>query len=67
MCLIAFAWRAIPGIRLLVAANRDEYHTRPTAHATFWQDAPHILGGRDLQDRGLHFRFTLFPLRLFRR
>jgi uncharacterized protein with NRDE domain len=52
MCLIAFAWRAIPGIRLLVAANRDEYHTRPTAHAAFWQDAPHILGGRDLQDGG---------------
>ena len=25
------------------------------------------VGGRDLQDRGLHFRFTLFPLRLFRR
>lgn len=52
MCLIAFAWRTIPGIRLLVAANRDEYHTRPTAHAAFWQDAPHILGGRDLQDGG---------------
>jgi len=52
MCLIALAWRTIPGIRLLVAANRDEYHTRPTAHAAFWEDAPDILGGRDLQDGG---------------
>jgi len=52
MCLIALAWKAIPGIRLLVAANRDEYHARPTAHAGYWDDAPHILGGRDLQDGG---------------
>lgn len=58
MCLIAFAWRAIPGIRLLVAANRDEYHTRPTAQAAVWQDAPHILGGRDLQDGGTWMAVT---------
>ena len=58
MCLIAFAWRAIPGIRLLVAANRDEYHARPTAQAAFWPDVPHILGGRDLQDGGTWMAVT---------
>lgn len=52
MCLIALAWRALPGIRLIVAANRDEYHARPTAPAAFWTDTPGVLGGRDLQDGG---------------
>lgn len=52
MCLIALAWHAVPGIRLLVAANRDEYHARPTAAVGFWPDAPGVLAGRDLQDGG---------------
>ncbi|MBL8385336.1 MAG: NRDE family protein [Burkholderiales bacterium] len=52
MCLIALAWRAYPGYRLIVAANRDEYHERPTAAAAFWDDAPHVLAGRDLRDGG---------------
>jgi uncharacterized protein with NRDE domain len=52
MCLIAFAWRAHPEISLLVAANRDEWRDRPAAPATWWDDAPHILGGRDLQAGG---------------
>jgi uncharacterized protein with NRDE domain len=58
VCLIALAWRAIPGVRLLVAANRDEYHARPTAPAAFWNDAPEILGGRDLQDGGTWMGIT---------
>jgi uncharacterized protein with NRDE domain len=52
MCLIAFAWRAHPQISLLVAANRDEWRDRPAAPATWWDDAPHVLGGRDLQAGG---------------
>ena len=32
----------------MFAANRDELHTRPTAAADWWPDAPTILGGRDL-------------------
>ena len=52
MCLIALAWRAIPAYRLIVAANRDEYHARPTAAAAFWDDAPGVYGGRDLKDGG---------------
>jgi uncharacterized protein with NRDE domain len=35
----------------VVAANRDEFHARAAAPATFWQDLP-ILAGRDLQAGG---------------
>jgi uncharacterized protein with NRDE domain len=52
MCLIAFAWRAHPRYRLVVAANRDEFHARKTAAAGFWQDAPGVLAGRDLERGG---------------
>lgn len=51
MCLILFALDAHPDYRLLVAANRDEHFTRPTASAAYWTDAPGVLAGRDL-DRG---------------
>ena len=52
MCLILFAHRARPGLPLLVAANRDEFHGRPTAPASWWQDAPGTLAGRDLRGGG---------------
>jgi len=32
----------------VVAANRDEFHQRPSAPADFWSDVPCILAGRDL-------------------
>jgi uncharacterized protein with NRDE domain len=48
MCLLVLAWRAHPRYRLIVAANRDEYHARPTAPLKVWDDAPDMLGGRDL-------------------
>ena len=34
------------------AANRDEFHARPTAPIAPWADEPRILGGRDLQAGG---------------
>jgi uncharacterized protein with NRDE domain len=52
VCLILAAWHAAPGYRLVVAANRDEFHARAAASAQFWQDRPAILGGRDLQAMG---------------
>jgi uncharacterized protein with NRDE domain len=48
MCLIAFAWRKHPRYRLVLAANRDEFHARATAAAQAHEDAPHVHGGRDL-------------------
>lgn len=52
MCLIAFAWKAHPAWRLVVAANRDEFHARPALPAGWWADAPRVLAGRDLRDGG---------------
>ena len=52
MCLLVLAWRTHPRYRLIVAANRDEYHARPTAPMAVWQDVPDILAGRDLSALG---------------
>ena len=52
MCLIYVAWRRHPHHRLVVAANRDEHHARPTAAAHWWKDSPGVLAGRDLEAGG---------------
>jgi uncharacterized protein with NRDE domain len=52
MCLILFAWKARSDFPLILAANRDEFHARPTAAARFWDDQPGILAGRDLEGMG---------------
>jgi uncharacterized protein with NRDE domain len=52
MCLILLAHDAHPRYRLVVAANRDELYDRPTAPAGWWEDAPEVLGGRDLRGGG---------------
>ena len=52
MCLIGFAFRAVPAPHLVLAANRDEFHERPSAPAGRWADAPDVLGGRDLKSGG---------------
>ena len=52
MCLVLLAWDSHPDYRLVVGANRDEFYARPTAPAAWWEDAPHVLAGRDLRDRG---------------
>jgi len=52
MCLVVVAWRAHPRYRLIVAANRDEFHARPAAPLGWWEDDRQVLAGRDLQARG---------------
>lgn len=52
MCLLAFAWRATPGLRLALIGNRDEFHARPTAPLHAWEDAPGVIAGRDLAAGG---------------
>lgn len=47
MCLIVFAYDCHPVYRLILGANRDEYRDRPTDPCRFWNDAPHLLAGRD--------------------
>ncbi len=50
MCLLLFAQGVDPDYPLVVAANRDEYHHRPTEPAHWWPEG--ILAGRDLQAGG---------------
>ena len=52
MCLALFAWQVYKTCPLLLAANRDEFHTRPSLPLAPWRDAPQILGGRDLEAGG---------------
>ena len=52
MCLIYVAWRRHPRHRLVVAANRDEFHARPALPVHWWDDTPGVLAGRDLEAGG---------------
>ncbi|PTU31204.1 NRDE family protein [Stenotrophobium rhamnosiphilum] len=52
MCLISLNWRAHARYELVLVANRDEFHHRPTAAADWWADAPDVFGGRDLSQGG---------------
>jgi uncharacterized protein with NRDE domain len=50
MCVAALAWAAHPRWRLVVAANRDEFHSRPTAPLARWDNG--VIAGRDLEAGG---------------
>jgi len=52
MCLIVFALDCHPRYSLVLGANRDEYLERQAVPARFWNEAPHLLAGRDLQAGG---------------
>ena len=52
MCLLVLAWKAHPRFRLILAANRDEYHDRPSLPLAKLDDHDTILAGRDLRADG---------------
>lgn len=52
MCLLMLAWQAHPRYRLVVAANRDEFHDRPAAPLAKWPPPAEIIAGRDLRAQG---------------
>jgi uncharacterized protein with NRDE domain len=52
MCLVVVAFNIHPEQPLVVAANRDEFHARPTQNAAWWPDQPDVVAGRDLQAGG---------------
>jgi len=52
MCVAAIAWNAHPRWRLVVVANRDEYHERPSAPLARWQGEAGVIAGRDLRAGG---------------
>ncbi|QVQ27901.1 NRDE family protein [Achromobacter deleyi] len=59
MCLAVLALHTLPGIPVLIAANRDEFHERPTLPAAQWADAPAICAGRDGQAGGTWMGVTV--------
>lgn len=52
MCLCLFAINQHDEYPFILLANRDEFRKRPAAKAGFWEDHPHVLAGRDLQQMG---------------
>ncbi len=52
MCLILFGVQPNRELRLVVAANRDEFYRRPASSADYWDDHPEVLAGRDLEMNG---------------
>jgi uncharacterized protein with NRDE domain len=54
VCLVALAWRVHADLPLVIVANRDEMHARPTAPMDWWS-APRLLAGRDLEAGGTWF------------
>lgn len=47
MCTLAIFQQVLPGLPVLVAANRDEYLARPTMDPMLLEKGPEIVGGRD--------------------
>ena len=58
MCLILIAWRGAAKYPCVVAANRDELYSRPTAAAHWWPSRPPILAGQDLLAGGTWLGLT---------
>ncbi len=65
MCIAYLALRAHPDWPLFIAANRDEFHNRPTLTAAFWPNHPDVIAGIDCLAQGTwlgltrHGRFAL--------
>jgi len=57
MCLILFSVSQGDD-DLIVAANRDEFHSRPTLTANYWEQDPNVLGGIDLEAGGTWLGLT---------
>jgi uncharacterized protein with NRDE domain len=55
MCLLVIAWKMHARYRLVVAANRDEFHTRAAAPLAPWSELPGVFAGRDLTANGTWF------------
>lgn len=52
MCILFVALDIFPEYPVIICANRDEFHVRPTEPAHFWPPDNHLLAGKDLQAGG---------------
>ncbi len=58
MCLLLLSYKAHSNYKVIIAANRDEFYSRPTAPASFWKEHPDLLAGRDLKGGGTWLGIT---------
>ena len=58
MCLVLIAWRGAAKYPCVIAANRDELHSRAALAAHWWQSRPPILAGQDLSAGGTWLGMT---------
>jgi uncharacterized protein with NRDE domain len=58
MCLIFLSINNHPNYKLIFAGNRDEFYSRKTAKAQYWEDYEYIIGGRDLEAGGTWLAMT---------
>jgi uncharacterized protein with NRDE domain len=58
MCLAVIAFQALTDWPIVIVANRDEFHARPTLSAQPWPENPLVLGGKDLAAGGSWFGVT---------
>lgn len=52
MCTLAFYFQEFPNYPLVIAANRDEFFSRPSAPPETLAENPAVLGGKDLRAGG---------------
>jgi len=52
MCLVLVAYNSHPDYQLVLIANRDEFHSRPSEILHKWDRNSNILGGKDLEAGG---------------
>ena len=52
MCIAYIRFQPEQDTALFIAANRDEFHARPSAFASIWDDSPNLIAGRDLEAGG---------------
>lgn len=52
MCILFLAIETHPDYPLIICANRDEFHHRPTQPAHLWSSENNLIAGKDLQAGG---------------